>query len=279
MRLLDSLKAQQLQWAQGQGFLPDAKGYVDDIALNLLQPMSQDTVADFTRGSGGELRARRRGSRPKMHALHSSSVLACNVFDYWRTRGVGPLGEAFGIVEPVGHLSFEAQFPTGLLGEPPNLDVALWLELGDVWGIESKFTEPFGPPKRGPMFKDKYFTSGQPIWQNYGLPRAGALAGALQNGATAYWNLDAAQLLKHALGLQMQHRGRFTLCYLYVDADAPEAARHRSEIRGFAAAVAGDFPFLPLSYSSFVSKLRSVVDRQHDPYFAYLRTRYGLGAT
>lgn len=40
MGLLDSLKAQQLQWAQGQGLLPDAKGYVDDVAMNLLQPMS-----------------------------------------------------------------------------------------------------------------------------------------------------------------------------------------------------------------------------------------------
>lgn len=277
MGLRDSLKAQQLQWAQRQGVLPDAKGYVEDVALNLLQPMSQDTVADFARGSGGELRARRPGSKPKMHALHSSAILACNVFDYWRTRGVGLLGQAFGIGEPVRHLSFEAQFPPGLPGEPPNLDVALWLESGDVWAIESKFREPFGSPKSGPIFKDKYFPSGQPIWQNHGLPRAGALAGALQNGTTAYRHLDAAQLLKHALGLQAQHRGRFSLCYLYFDADDPEAERHRSEIDAFAAAVAGDFPFLPVSYSSFVGKLRSVVDRQHDPYFAYLSTRYGLG--
>ena len=104
MCLRDILKAYQLRWALKRGYSPDAKGYVDNVDLNLFQPMVPDTIVDFSRGDGGELQAGTRGRRPKMHALHSSSVLACNMFDYWRTNRVSIIGEALGIdlfIEPL----------------------------------------------------------------------------------------------------------------------------------------------------------------------------------
>lgn len=229
------------------------------------------------RGSGGELRAKRQASQPKMHALHSSSVLACNVFDYWRARGVGLVGEALGIGPRVESLTFEEQFPTGLPGKPPNIDVALWLKSGDVFGIESKFTEPFGVTKTIPAFKDKYFPVGQPVWSDRGLTRCGTLAVALQNGVVRFRCLDAAQLLKHALGLQATHKGRFTLCYLYVDQDTREECNvHRNEINEFGLAVDGDFPFVALSYPTFFKGLRRLARGDHDAYFAYIIERYRL---
>jgi len=277
--LKDTLKAGQFRWAAQNGCSYDTKGYVGSLALNLFHPMSPDTKAEFSLGSGGELRASRRASQPKMHALHSSSVLACNVFDYWRAKGVGPIGGVLKVEPLIDRLTFEAQFPTGLPGKPPNLDVALWLRSSAVWGIESKFTEPFGAPKRGPAFKDKYFPSGRPVWSDRSLTRCGDLAVALQNGARAFRYLDAAQLLKHALGLQANHPGRFTLCYLYVDHDAPEAKQHRREIAEFGAAVGGDFPFVPLSYSTFATKLRGLTCGGHHAYFEYIGRRYGFVAT
>ena len=279
MGLRDKMKAYQLRWALKRGYSPDAKGYVDNLALNLFQPMAPDSVADFSRGSGGELKAGNRGGQPKMHALHSSSALACNIFDYWRTNGVSVIGEALGIEPLIERLTFEAQFKTGLRGHPPNLDVALWLLSGDVWAIESKFTEPFDTPERGPAFKAKYFPAGRPVWTDFRLSQCGALAAALQAGAEAFRHLDAAQLLKHALGLQVTRPGRFTLCYLYVDDDDLEAELHRDEIAKFGASVVGDFPFVPLSYTTFLKRLQAVVGEGHDAYFAYISARYGCNST
>ena len=274
MGLRDTWKADQVRWAAERGCSHDTKGYVESLSINLFHPMLPATEAEFSLGSGGELRASRRASQPKMHALHSSSVLACNVFDYWRAKGIGPVGKVLGIESHIERLTFEAQFPTGLPGKPPNIDVALWLESDDVWGIESKFTEPFGIPKTGPAFNDKYFPAGLPVWSDRGLTKCGALAIALQKGAVRFRHLDAAQLLKHALGLHANHLGRFTLCYLYADADTPEGKEHRSEISEFGVAVDGDFPFVSLSYTTFLKGLRRLGSVDHDSYFAYIGTRY-----
>jgi len=271
----ETWKAEQIRWAAEQGCSHDAKGYVNALSFNLFQPMSLATEDDFNHGSGGELRAGGRASQPKMHALHSSSVLACNVFDHWRSSGVGPVGKALGI-GPCIELTFEAQFPTGLPGKPPNIDVALWVKSGHVWGIESKFTEPFGAPKPSPVFKGKYFPADRPVWSDRGLIKCGALADALQKGAIKFRHLDAAQLLKHALGLHVNHQDRFTLCYLYVDQDSPECSQHRNEITKFAETVDGDFPFVPVSYPTFLKQLRDLASGDHGAYFAYIGRRYGF---
>ncbi len=277
MKAIDELKDFQARWASGRGYQVDAKGYVNALEKNLLRPMSAATTADFHHGSGGELKPRSAG-RSKMLALHSSSILACNVFDYWRVHEVGLLGEALNLAPPIDRFAFEAQFPTGLPGEPPNLDVALWLHTGDVFAIESKFTEPFGRRKSGQAFKDKYFPSGEPVWSKKGLARCGSLAQALQTRAISFQHLDAAQLLKHILGLNANHHGHFTLAYLYVDPSGPEGEVHREEVSQFAKAIEGEVPFVSLSYATLLSRLRILAGGLHDEYFEYLATRYGLPA-
>ncbi len=249
------------------------------LELNLFQPMSPDTKTDFNRGSGGELRARTATRLPKMNALHSSSVLACNVFDYWRGKDLCPLGEALGNSQRFEPLTFEAQYPTGLPGQPPNLDVALWLPSREVWGIESKFTEPFGSAKFGPAFKEKYFPDGLPVWSDRNLIKCGVLAIALQKRQVTFRHLDAAQLLKHALGLQINYPRSFTLVYLYADQEAPEAEQHRRELVEFGAAIDGDFPFVHLSYGTFLKKLRDLSGAEDQPFFEYITERYRFVAT
>src|ERR1700687_927463 len=111
MRIRETWKADQSRWAAEHGYSPDEKGYVKDLNFNLFQPMSQATKKDFDNGSGSEIHPRRRGDQPKMHALHSSSALACNVFDYWRSKGVGPVGAALGIeLRTDNGLAFEKQY-------------------------------------------------------------------------------------------------------------------------------------------------------------------------
>lgn len=156
MTAYDDILAHQRSWATSRGLAVDAQNRVGSVAENLRAELSPAVLRAFKDGSGGELRD--TPQRPaKMRSLHSSSALVVNVFDYWSgTRSAG-LGQILGI-KGVKAVSFEAQFHTGLDGNPPNLDVALALEDGSTVGIESKFTEWLIPKTaKQPAFKEKYF--------------------------------------------------------------------------------------------------------------------------
>ena len=90
-------------------------------------------------GSGQELSAD-ADAGPKFCAAHSSSALAVNTFGAWIGReGFLTLAGRTGFTG----LRFEAKFPTGLKGNPPNLDVVADSRSGVV-AIESKCTEYLG---------------------------------------------------------------------------------------------------------------------------------------
>lgn len=268
VRLRDLIRAAQIRWAVEQGLSPDSKGYLANLDLNLFRPMSVDTLAEYSRGRGRELGT-------KMRALHSSATLVCNVFEYWRNGELGSLGEALEVNAVIERLTFEEHFRTGLRGTPPHLDVALWLRSGNVWGIESKFVEPFETSKPGMGFKAKYFPASQPLWTQHGLTKCGILANSIKNGEVAFNYLDAAQLLKHVLGLQVNHPSRFTLCYLYFDAENhPEAIMHRAEIAEFNYAIGGDFPFVELSYQTLIQQMKNLFGSAHNDYLGYIEMRY-----
>lgn len=105
-----------------------------------------------------------------MRALHSSSALAVNVFDYWVSEFNHHLLAALDVDDRSNAaIRFEGKYPTGLGGNPPNLDVVLELDNGQVIGIKSKFTEWFTPKTQGKMpFKEKYFEQG--VWSRVDLP-------------------------------------------------------------------------------------------------------------
>ena len=252
----------------------DRHGYVADLRDNLFQPLSAETERDFRRGSGGELEDAQDGRQAKMRALHSSSALASNVFDYWRNGRMEDLRKALDLPAPVEHLRFEAQFPTGLRGKPPNLDVGLFLKDRSVWAIESKFTEPYCSAKKRGALKGKYFPGGKPIWDARGLPRCARLAAGLQSGHITFHRLDAVQLLKHALGLRHTCGERFTLLYLYVHVAGTVGEEHVEELSRFAPAVAGDFEFVTMTYTELLRRLRALTGSGEDSYFHYLGDRY-----
>ena len=75
-----------------------------------------------------------------MRALHSSSALAANLFDYWTERDKSPLLAALGVdAKGETSLDFEARFPTGLGGTPPHFDMAMRRSTGFVVAVEAKF--------------------------------------------------------------------------------------------------------------------------------------------
>jgi len=264
----------QERWAASQAYPVDARGYLEAVELNLREPLSAKARAAFLSGDGGELADTR--SRPaKMRALHSSSALAVNVFDFWTNHDPQPLAEALQLKHPIVDVSFECKLSTGLPGNPPNLDVVLTCAHKTVVAIESKFTEWMSAkPCRHAAFKPKYFPANAPLWLGRGLPKAQQLAEDLQHGRRHFTYLDAPQLLKHTLGLKSQDFAGFSLLYLYFDAVGPEADEHRREITRLQERLDAGIGFRTLTYQDLVSRLAVARADGVDLYLEYLTSRY-----
>jgi hypothetical protein len=67
----------QYVWARRHGITVDEAGYVGVLNDNLFLPLTSDAIREYQAGAGGELDG-------NMMAVHSSSALVANVFDYWR---------------------------------------------------------------------------------------------------------------------------------------------------------------------------------------------------
>ena len=261
----------QKAWAKSKGLSFDPKGYARDAETNLRRPLSACALRGFNNGAGSELAGH-------MKALHSSSALVANFFDYWTGRDKCGLLSALEIdVCNVESLEFEAQFPTGLGGTPPHLDVAIALNSGVVIGIESKFTEHMGRSTKGKSeFEPSYFPHSGGLWAGVGLPECQGLAEELHDGRHKFEYLDPWQLLKHALGLATQLHDQFTLYYLYYDYPGERSETHKREIWNFASRVGEEILFKAVSYQEAFGRLSAFhqTDAEYLDYIDYLGTRY-----
>ena len=228
--------------------------------------MSECSQKAFQHGSGNELER-------KMRALHSSSALAVNFFEYWANANPQPLQEALGLGSRIQAIAFEAQHHTGLEGTPPNLDVCIALASGHTVAIESKFCEWLGPKSAAKEhFKPKYFPAGSGLWAARNLLGCQALADDIRFKREHFAYLDAPQLLKHALGLSAQLGSHFDPFYLYFDCLGPESAKHQAEIARFTGRVGAELRFKSYTYQELFRRLETRnVER---PYLTYLRSRY-----
>lgn len=269
-----NLLERQRAWAVQRNRRVDARGYLGSIAENLFQPLSAGAQNAFSTGSGSELLDTKL--RPaKMKALHSSAALAVNVFDYWADRNPDSLLRALGLQANPVTIEFEAQFPTGLGGNPPNLDVAFRYDSGVVVGLESKFSEWLTPkPPKKALFKPKYFPESGGLWSARGLGSCQALAAELHAGTEHFRYLDVAQLLKHALGLATRHEGKFGLNYIFYEWPGPESVAHRAEVERFQALVGNDLLFRWNSYQEIYKRLSQTAGQEHILYTTYLGERY-----
>jgi hypothetical protein len=228
----------QVAWAQGTPRDPGRRGYAATLGANLfLGRLRGATEAEFRAADGAELEDTAR--RPaKMRSLVSSSALAVNFFDAWRDSGLGAVGAALGLGASAVAFRFEYKpdrYPVG--PRSPNFDLLLSLDDGRRVAVESKFTEPFRAPGADAPLSPKYFPDGVDLWDRAGLVRAQQLASRL----SARWHyLDAAQLLKHMLGLASESEEPATLLYLWYDTGLEDARKHRGEVATFAEQVTGD---------------------------------------
>ena len=265
------LRAQR-RWADAHGVRYDAHGCVRELAANLQAPLDEAARDELERGS--EL-APRSARRARLYALCSSAALVVNVFGRWRGRDQTPLLRALGVTGPGGtRLTFEEPLPTGVPGDPPTVDVALFRPDRRCVAVESKLAEWLVPrPRRLRAFKDKYFAQGRPVWAAVGLPQCQALAEELQDGRERFKYLNAAQLLKHALGLANNGLSTSALVYLYYDRPGKEAVAHRAEIDRVLERLTPEIELHVSTYQALFSALRAVPGLERE-YLDYLAQRY-----
>lgn len=159
----------------------------------------------------------------------SSSALAANCFGPFRRN---PSGLAICHFSGFDGLRFEAECSTGLKGTPPTLDVLLTSQ-DRVLAIESKFTEYLTP--KPAKFSDAYDRLLETLFE----PQWATVYEELKSNPIAYAPLDAAQLIKHYLGLRNTFpEQKSTLLYLYWEPSNPRDygifQAHRNAVDRFA---------------------------------------------
>jgi hypothetical protein len=229
--------------------------------------LTAGSVEEFGQGAGNELGT--SDAPGSMASLRSSSALAVNVFDAWRGADLDPLTTLVAADPSADRLRFEVQYPTGLGGVPPHLDVVIDRSGGVPLAIESKFTEVYSAAHN--EFRPSYFEA-RGLW--VGFEQTRELAAAMADGSEGFEHLGAAQLVKHALGLKNAFGPKgFRLLYLWYEWPGEIAAEHRIEIGRFADAIDEDFDFAAMAYQELFERLREVPE-PHPGYVAYLRYRY-----
>lgn len=272
MGAVQEIKDAQQDWARSRGIPIDSRGYVREVEANLWRPLSTRARHGFERGAGSEL-------KKNMRALHSSSALVVNFFDYWTDRDKIPILTALSINPQGGvSLAFEERFFAELF-TPPHLDIAITHGTGVV-AVESKFTEHLNRSitKGKSEFTDSYFPKSCGLWAQKSLFACQALADELWDEELCGSNqqfeyLDPRQLLKHALGLATQLGHKFSLYYLYYDWPGNRSEEHKRETDLFTERVGAEVRFKSLTYQDVFERLKDFgqVDSE---YLDYLETRY-----
>jgi hypothetical protein len=244
---------------------------------NLFEPLSPDALSEYNSGDGREL-GNTDGNPGKMQALHSSSALCCNVFHYWRRVGrPEAIARACGVPHSSVTVAFEQQLPIdrSQFRYAPNLDAVFRYDCGpiDLIGVESKFCEPFST--RGhPGLKAKYTASScAEFWRE--MPALRGVAEQLCPDNRMFRYLDAAQLLKHILGLKRNAKRGFRLLYLYYDVPGRAGVEHCSEIEQFIAVANRDG--IVVSTNTYQDVILRLLRHGHDEdalYLNYISERY-----
>ncbi len=268
---IQQVKKHLQAWAQDAGLVIDEKGYCGDPAENLPW-LSERTHLAFLEGDGNEF-GRARG-RAKIAALHSSSALAVNFFDYWSTRDSTPLARALELPSPLREIRFEGKFPTGVGSRSPNLDVLLQLEDQSIVAVESKFLETFSA-KSGSI-SAKYLPPGDGLWASRGLAGVQGAVEAVIRGER-FNLLDVPQLLKHLLGLACSH-SKWRLLLLWYSPSESASALMEEEIERFRTLIGPDSDrFAAMSYQRLWRDLAPRLGEEHVRYRDYLNGRYFAG--
>lgn len=308
MKGLKFIKQKQRCWAQRHGAelvsgtigADGEKNYLQDIGKNLFEPLTAESAGFYSAGDGGETRDTGR-NLAKMKAVHSSSAIVVNLFQYWQGKDVSCLLHALKAsgrpqaatesrnmdspsAENTAAIKFEQKFricdDTDTFPRPANIDVVIEDARCHI-AIESKFTEPYRGSHGG--LREAYLDS-ESLWTE--LPNLHELAKQISPDNKLFRFLDAAQLIKHILGLSANYpkqagalQVKFRLLYLWYDVLGEDGAGHRAEIERFAEIAGKDnVDFRHISYQEVIAALAENIsegNRLSDKaYVDYLTGRY-----
>lgn len=282
MNTFENLKERQRLWAKSRGLqLQGSQGvrgepnYTMTLEDNLFQPLTSDTQSQFLNADGNELS---NGALPsKMQALHSSSALAVNVFDYWiGKKDFSPLAKALKIpTVGIDSISMETKFPIFPDATVhPNLDVAIKFVSGHVVGVECKFTETFSSRNGHLGLKEKYLVSFSG-WEKF--PALRKIAEQVSPVDKTFKHLDCAQLIKHTLGLfsATGNKTKFRLHYLYMPSPLEDNTEYEMEIKLLSDALQSDgVTFTVISWQDIFAGLEKYTGSEDKGYLNYLKSRY-----
>lgn len=286
MNVSELIVSKQIEWAKNKGLqLVGSAGdrgrkvYTMSIEDNLFLPLNDKTRKELDGGDGGELK-NKAGHPAKIQALHSSSALGINLFDYWReisdclvlffACGLSRAGSQLS-----GEITFEQKFKIDdRFQYSPNVDVVFLPSnplKSKVFAIECKFTEAYSSRHHGGL-DQKYFTT-ETVWEN--LPAIKRLAQEISPDDRRFVHLHAAQLIKHTLGLNRKFgHSRYRLLYLWYDALGESGSKHRQEVEEFSEIIRSDgVLFHATTYQELIVCL-SKYREQHSKYVSYLTGRY-----
>lgn len=284
MRAFEYILAKQSSWAYNNDIiLVGSKGnrgrpaYTTKLEENLFEPLIPEVKKDFENADGRELSE----SLSKMNAVHSSSALGINIFQYWQNRKQVPaIAAACGLCNKNNYSSqkirFEQKFRiTKSFQFSPNIDVVIEnLEKSkfSIYAIECKFSEAYS--SRGHSGIDHKYLELDEIWKD--IPETRDFAKSISPDDKEYKYLHPAQLIKHILGLKNKFgKKRFRLLYLWYDSLGDEGAKHREEIGRFSDILKRDrIYFHTLSYQELIIKLSKEYRKSHNKYIKYISERY-----
>jgi len=284
MKAYEYILSKQTQWALKWGIeLIGSKGnrgrpaYTKEVDQNLFEPLADKVRQSFNKADGHEIKT-------KMRAVHSSSALSVNIFQYWRKNNQAHvIAAACGFCEKGSEVSKEIIFEDkkykidNHFQYPPNIDVVF--ENSDSsenerFAVECKFSEPYSP--WGHRGLDNKYTSLGFLWED--IPHLYKLSDEFLCPVDKKFKyLYAAQLIKHVLGLKKKLGiNGFRLLYLYYDGLGEEGATHRREIEVLSEAMIADgVKFHSMTYQELITQLANDYrTEEHKKYINYLTERY-----
>jgi hypothetical protein len=288
MNGLDFIQTKQVAWAKrnnipliGSQVTKGAKNYTENLDDNFFEKLTHETILAIKGGDGGELTSV-GGNPTKMNALHSSSALGVNIFQYWKSiNKVSDIAFACGLCASENknsiNITFEEKFViSNSFPKAPNIDVVIHnTNDSDIkaFGIECKFSEAYGSREHSGL-KEKYLVEIPDQWVD--IPNIFEFAKTKSPDYKIFHHLHPAQLFKHILGLKRKYgKKHFRLLYLWYDVYGTDGAGHRKEIETFKEiAKKDDVMIHSLSYQELICKLANQFYDGNEKYVDYITDRY-----
>ncbi len=287
MNAYEYIISKQTQWAWNHSIpLRGSKGsrgrlaYTPELKQNLFEPLDLDVRKSFEQGDGNEISGD-PNSPAKMQAVHSSSALSVNIFQYWqRINRVSDIAIACGFCRKGTDVSqrivFEDKYPIDDRFQfSPNIDVVFHNSNSSRFkrfAIECKFSESYSSQGHSGL-KPEYVRL-PTAWSD--TPKLYEFAKSICPTDKRFKYLHPAQLIKHILGLKAKcGKNGFRLLYLWYDVIGKEGAIHRDEIEKFSeVARTDDVYFASMSYQELIIVLSKEYRQEHADYIKYLTERY-----